>query len=72
MTIASPATGFVGLGTIGETTALNWLTLREADIASPLIDVSSAPYGQAGMLGLGDDEMVAVIRAIERRTAAIP
>ena len=41
---------------------------REAGIASPLIDVCFALYGETESLGLGDEDMIAVIRAIERRT----
>jgi len=43
---------------------------REARIASPLIDVCLALYGETQALGFGEEDMVAVIRAIERRTAA--
>ena len=43
---------------------------REARIASPLIDVCFALYGETQALGLGEEDMVAVIRAIEGRTAA--
>jgi 3-hydroxyisobutyrate dehydrogenase len=42
---------------------------REARIASPLIDVCFALYGETEALGLGDEDMVAVIRAIEQRTS---
>jgi 3-hydroxyisobutyrate dehydrogenase len=42
---------------------------REARIASPLIDVCFALYDETEALGLGDEDMVAVIRAIEQRTA---
>ncbi|WP_035720449.1 NAD(P)-dependent oxidoreductase [Bradyrhizobium sp. ARR65] len=45
---------------------------REAGIASPLIDVCSALYGQTEALGFGEEDMIAVIRAIERRSAALP
>lgn len=45
---------------------------REAGIASPLIDVCLTLYGQTEALGHGDQDMIAVIRAIEHRTAAIP
>ena len=44
---------------------------REAGAASPLIDVCLALYDEANNLGLSGDDMVAVIRAIERRTYAI-
>ncbi len=42
---------------------------REARIASPLIDACHALYGETLGLGLGGEDMVAVIRAIEQRTA---
>ena len=45
---------------------------REARIASPLIDACFALYGETEALGFGDDDMVAVIRAIEQRTAKVP
>lgn len=44
---------------------------RQARIASPLLDVCHALFGEAQALGLGDADMAAVIRAIERRTAAV-
>jgi 3-hydroxyisobutyrate dehydrogenase len=47
------------------------VTAREAGIASPLLDVCHALYGETQSLGLGDEDMVAVIQAIEQRTAAI-
>src|SRR5258707_13074801 len=43
---------------------------REAGIASPLIDDCYALFNETQALGLGEDDMVAVIRAIEQRTAA--
>jgi 3-hydroxyisobutyrate dehydrogenase len=43
---------------------------HEAGIASPLIDICFALYGETEALGLGNEDMIAVIRAIERRTAA--
>jgi 3-hydroxyisobutyrate dehydrogenase len=43
---------------------------REAGIASPLLDVCHALYGETLAAGLGDTDMVAVVRAIEQRTAA--
>jgi 3-hydroxyisobutyrate dehydrogenase len=42
---------------------------RGAGIASPLLDVCHALYGETQALGLGGADMVAVIRAIEQRTA---
>jgi 3-hydroxyisobutyrate dehydrogenase len=43
---------------------------REAGIASPLIDICFGLYGETEALGLGNEDMIAVIRAIERRTTA--
>lgn len=43
---------------------------REAGISSPLLDVCHALYGETWAAGFGDTDMVAVIRAIEQRTAA--
>jgi 3-hydroxyisobutyrate dehydrogenase len=44
---------------------------RQAGIASPLLDVCRALFGEAHSLGLGATDMVTVIRAIEQRTAAL-
>lgn len=44
---------------------------REAGIASPLIDACLALYGETEALGHSTDDMIAVVRAIERRTAAL-
>ena len=41
---------------------------RENGIASPLLDVCHALYGEALGLGLGEADMVAVLRAIEARS----
>lgn len=43
---------------------------REAHVASPLLDVCHALYAETLALGLGDADMIAVIHAIEQRTAA--
>jgi 3-hydroxyisobutyrate dehydrogenase len=43
---------------------------RTACIASPLLDVCHALFGEAQALGLGGTDMIAVIRAIEQRTTA--
>lgn len=43
---------------------------REAGIASPLLDVCHALYAETQALGLGESDMVAVIRAIEQRTGS--
>ena len=42
---------------------------RDAGIASPLLDVCHALYGETETLGLGTADMIAVLRAIEQRTA---
>jgi 3-hydroxyisobutyrate dehydrogenase len=44
---------------------------RKARVATPLIDTCLALYGQTDELGFGDEDMVAVIRAIERLTTDI-
>jgi 3-hydroxyisobutyrate dehydrogenase len=44
---------------------------RAAHIASPLLDVCHALYDETQKLGLGNTDMVAVIRAIEQRTASV-
>lgn len=43
---------------------------REAGLASPLLDACHALYRESLALGLGDLDMVAVVRALEHRTAA--
>lgn len=43
---------------------------RGAAIASPLMQVCLALYRESEAIGLGDDDMVAVVRAIEERAAA--
>jgi 3-hydroxyisobutyrate dehydrogenase len=45
---------------------------REAGIASPLLDICHALYGETQALGLGAADIVAVIRALEQRTIARP
>ncbi|HWL89616.1 MAG TPA: NAD-binding protein, partial [Polyangiaceae bacterium] len=44
---------------------------REAGIASPLLDVCHTLFGETQALGLAGADMIAVIRAIEQRTAAV-
>src|SRR5918992_3950836 len=44
---------------------------RQAGIASPLLDVCHALFRETHSLGLAEADMVAVIRAIEQRTAAL-
>lgn len=43
---------------------------RDAAIASPLIDICCELYRETEAMGLDNEDMVAVIRAIERRTAS--
>jgi 3-hydroxyisobutyrate dehydrogenase len=45
---------------------------RKATVASPLLDVCHALYGEAVERGHGGEDMVAVVRALEARTAAGP
>lgn len=44
---------------------------REAAIASPQMDACFTLYAEAEALGLGGDDMIAVVRAIEVRTTSI-
>ncbi|PLP56749.1 2-hydroxy-3-oxopropionate reductase [Mesorhizobium loti] len=44
---------------------------RQAKVASPLLDVCHALYGETEALGFGQSDMAAVIRAIEERTMAV-
>jgi len=44
---------------------------RRAGIASPLLDVCHALFGETVQLGHGGEDMLAVLRAIEARTAAL-
>jgi 3-hydroxyisobutyrate dehydrogenase len=53
-----------------ENTRLITAAARDAGIASPLLDVCHTLYAQTQALGLDGADMVAVIRAIEHRTAA--
>ncbi|MER5447579.1 NAD(P)-dependent oxidoreductase [Streptomyces sp. NPDC002766] len=43
---------------------------RKAGLASPLLDVCHALFGETVEQGLGEQDMVAVLRAIERRSMA--
>ncbi|GAA4332601.1 3-hydroxyisobutyrate dehydrogenase [Actinomadura luteofluorescens] len=43
---------------------------RAARLASPLLDVCHALYGETAALGHGEADMAAVVRALEARTAA--
>lgn len=44
---------------------------REAAIASPQMDACFMLYAETEALGLGSDDMIAVVRAIEERTASM-
>lgn len=44
---------------------------RHASLVSPLMDVCATLYSETENLGLGNEDMIAVVRAIEERTAAI-
>jgi 3-hydroxyisobutyrate dehydrogenase len=44
---------------------------RAAGMASPLLDVCHALYGETEAMGLGQADMAAVIRALEQRTARL-
>lgn len=43
---------------------------RNAKLASPLLDVCHALFSETLELGLGDQDMIAVVRAVEQRTGA--
>ncbi|MEV3973037.1 NAD(P)-dependent oxidoreductase [Streptomyces sp. NPDC050698] len=45
---------------------------RRTDLASPLLDVCHALYEEAVRQGHGDEDMVAVLHALEARTAGTP
>ncbi|MBY8877498.1 NAD(P)-dependent oxidoreductase [Actinacidiphila acidipaludis] len=45
---------------------------RQAELASPLLDVCHALFGEAVELGHGKADMIAVLRAFEARTDAVP
>ncbi|MEJ1969269.1 MAG: NAD(P)-dependent oxidoreductase [Rhizomicrobium sp.] len=47
-------------------------TARAAKLASPLLDICHALYGEALALGHGQLDMIAVIRAVEARTDGAP
>lgn len=54
-----------------ENTTLITEAARTARVASPLLDICHSLYAEADALGEKDLDMVAVIRAIEQRTAAL-
>jgi 3-hydroxyisobutyrate dehydrogenase len=53
-----------------ENVSLIQAAARKAGIASPLVEVCYALYAETKALGLGAEDMIAVIRAIEQRTAS--
>ena len=55
------AVGFENIRLIAE-------AARQAELASPLLDVCHALYAETVALGHGGSDMVAVIRALEART----
>jgi len=57
-----------GITNVVENNRLITAAARESGIASPLIDVGHALFGETLELGEGDSDMVAVLRAIETRT----
>ena len=57
-----------GITNVLENNRLITAAARESGIASPLIDVCHALFGETLELGEGDSDMVAVLRAIETRT----
>ncbi len=60
-----------GITDVLKNNSLVAVTAREAGIVSPLLDVCHALYGETQALGFGDEDMIAVIQAIEHRTALI-
>jgi 3-hydroxyisobutyrate dehydrogenase len=58
-----------GVANVLENSRLITEAARNAGIASPLLDVCHALYAETHSLGLDGDDMVAVVRAIEKRTA---
>lgn len=48
------------------------MAAREAGIASPLLDVCHALYGETLALGHSAEDMAAVVKALEARTATLP
>lgn len=59
------------ISNVRESTRLITAAARSTGIAVPVIEECHALYGEAQKLGLGGDDIVAVLRAIERRRAAL-
>jgi 3-hydroxyisobutyrate dehydrogenase len=68
--VARDLTAQAAISNVLENVRLIEAAAREAGIASPLIDVCYALYGETKALGHGAEDMIAVIRAIEQRTAS--
>jgi 3-hydroxyisobutyrate dehydrogenase len=65
-------TGFLGLGVMGQPMALNPAAAgADAQLASPLLDVCHALYGETVALGHDQEDMVAVLRAVEARSQSL-
>jgi 3-hydroxyisobutyrate dehydrogenase len=47
------------------------MAARDRGIASPVLDVCHELFGETRQLGAGNDDMAAVIRAIEQRTKSL-
>ncbi len=56
------------IGNVLENNRLIAEVAREVGVATPLLDVCHALYGETLKFGLGDADMIAVLRAIETRT----
>lgn len=69
--LAQDFTRQAGITDVLKNNSLVAVTAREAGIASPLLDVCHALYSETQALGLGGEDMVAVIQAIAQRTALI-
>lgn len=63
--------GYMASSNVLESNRLIAGAAREAGIASPLLDVCHALYGETQALGPEGADIIAVIRAIEQRTAAV-
>lgn len=59
------------ISNVRESTRLITAAARSTGIGVPVIEECHALYGEAEKLGLGGDDIVAVLRAIERRRAAV-
>lgn len=60
-----------GITDVLENTRFIATSARESGIASPLLDVCQTLYTETQALGLGEQDMITVIRALEHRTDAL-